>query len=89
MAETTTLNVSLKASSIPYGFAAQAALANVEASFLDTAEHEISLRHNGKLVIDQTEIASKLAGLAASAGSNSKVLQFHYGFVLHLMHFQR
>lgn len=69
----TTLNISLKVSSIPYGFAAQAVFANVETSLLDTAEHEISLSHNGKLVIDQTEITTILAGLATSAGSNSKV----------------
>jgi hypothetical protein len=69
----TTLNISLKQSSIPYGLAAQAVFANVETSFLETAEHEISLSHNGKRVIDQTEITTILAGLATSPGSNSKV----------------
>jgi hypothetical protein len=72
----TTLNISLKPSSIPYGLAAQAVFSNVEISFLDTAEHEISLSHNGKLVIDQTEITTILAGLATSPGSNSKVCLF-------------
>jgi hypothetical protein len=75
----TILNLSLKASSIPYGFAAQAVFANIENSFLDTAEHEISLSHNGKLVIDQTEITTILAGLATSAGSDSKVRLFTTG----------
>jgi hypothetical protein len=77
MAETTTLSVSLKASSIPYGFAAQAAFVNVETSFLDTADHEVSLRHRSQLVIDQTEITTILANLAVSAGSNSKACPSH------------
>lgn len=75
MAEST-LNVSLKASSIPYGFAAQAAFANIETSFLDTAEHEISFRHNGQLVTDQAQIATLLAGLVPGAGSNSSTPDF-------------
>ena len=72
MAEST-LNVSLKASSIPYGFAAQAAFANVETSFLDTAEHEITLRHKSELIIDQAQIATILADLVPNAASNSNV----------------
>lgn len=77
-----TLNVSLKASSIPYGFAAQAAFANTETSFLDTAEHEITLRHNGELIIDQAQIASTLAGMVPGAASNSTVCVICCGSVL-------
>jgi len=86
MAEATVLNVSLKASSIPYGFAAQAAFANIEMSFLDAAEHEISLHHNGKLVIDQTEIATILADIAAPAASNSKACRPRCGLSPCLIH---
>jgi hypothetical protein len=66
------LNVSLKANPIPYGLIAQAIFANIEASFLDTAEHDITLSHHNELVVDQVQIATLLAGKAAISGGSSK-----------------
>jgi glutamyl-tRNA synthetase len=68
-----TLNVSLKANPIPYGLIAQAIFANIEASFLDTAEHDITLNHGGELVTDQVQIAHFLAEKAAILEGSSKV----------------
>jgi hypothetical protein len=68
-----TLNVSLKANPIPYGLIAQAIFANIEASFLDTAEHDITLNHGSELVADQVQIANFLAGKAAILEGSSKV----------------
>lgn len=68
-----TLNVSLKANPIPYGLIAQAIFANIETSFLDTAEHDITLSHRSELVADQIQIATFLAGKAAILEGNSKV----------------
>jgi len=66
------LNVSLKANPIPYGLIAQAIFANVEASFLHTAEHDITLSHHSELVVDQGQIATLLAGKAAISEGSSK-----------------
>jgi hypothetical protein len=68
-----TLNVSLKANPIPYGLIAQAIFANIETSFHDTAEHDITLSHRDELVTDQAQLATLLAGKASVLEGSSKV----------------
>ena len=80
---TDALNVSLKASTLPYGLIAQATFASIETSFLDTAEHEITLSHNGKLLTDPDEITSVLADRPSTAQGSSKVFIFHPTPILH------
>lgn len=70
------LNLSLKAGALSYGLIAQAAFANIETSFSTSGEHEISLRHNGKLFTDWDEIASVLADCSKPAQGSSKGLEF-------------
>ncbi|KAG8841612.1 hypothetical protein FRB91_004825 [Serendipita sp. 411] len=76
---TKVLNVSLRASVIPYGLIAQAAFANVETSFLDTAEHDATLGHNGQTITDQDQIARILAekagGIAQGTSSTPDFLK--------------
>ncbi|KAG8813754.1 hypothetical protein FRC17_001441 [Serendipita sp. 399] len=71
------LNVSLKSSSIPYGLIAQAAFADVETTFLDTAEHdEVVLSHTGKSITDQGEITHLLAQKSGFVQGSSKTPDF-------------
>ncbi|KAG8773326.1 hypothetical protein FRC16_005418 [Serendipita sp. 398] len=76
---TKVLNVSLRASVIPYGLIAQAAFAKVETSFLDTAEHDATLGHNGQTITDQDQIARILAekagGIAQGTSSTPDFLK--------------
>lgn len=68
-----TLVVSLKAPSIPYDLIAQAAFANIETSFLDTAENNIVLSLDGKVIADQNEIGTLLANKANAGEGGSSV----------------
>lgn len=76
------LNVSLKANPIPYGLIAQAIFANIETSFHDTAEHDITLSHRNELEADQARIATILAGKAALLEGSSKVGYLDYSSTL-------
>lgn len=68
-----TLNVSLKANPFPYGLIAQATFVDIETSFHDTAENDVTLSHHGELVTDQAQIVTLLAGKAAVLEGSSSV----------------